>query len=149
MSRRAIAIALICFSTSALALPPTAKDNRIAIQIGPSERNQVLYEMREFLHSLFNMHNALASKDMKAVAVSTKPMAGMLDRIPNNIKDKLPEEFTQMAIAMNEALTVMARDAETKADMSLTQSQMAELMTYCSGCHDTYRFEILPARVRH
>jgi len=76
-------------------------------------------------------------------------MAGLLDRIPNNIKDKLPEEFTQMAIAMNEALTVMARDAETKADMSLTQSQMAELMTYCSGCHDTYRFEILPARARH
>jgi hypothetical protein len=148
MLRRATAIALICLSTTAMALSPTSKDNRIPIQISPSERNQVLYEMREFLHSLFNMHNALANKDMKAVAVSTKPMAGLLERLPASIQGKLPEEFTQMAIGMNEALKVMARDAENKADMGLTQSQMAELMTYCSGCHDTFRFEVLPARSR-
>jgi hypothetical protein len=148
MSRRVTALALICFSTGVLAQSSTAKDNRIPIQISPSERNQVLYEMREYLHSLFNLHNALANKDMKAVAVSTKPMMGLLERLPANVKDRMPEEFTQMAIGMNEALKVMARDAETRADMSLTQSQMAELMTYCSGCHDTYRFEILPARAR-
>ncbi len=142
MSRRAIAIALICFSTAALAQSPVTKDNRIAIQVSPGERNQMLFEMREFLHSLFNMHNALAGKDMKAVAVSTRPMTGLLRRLPADNKARLPEEFTQMALGMDELLTVLARDAETKADMSLTQSQMAELMTYCSGCHDTYRFEI-------
>jgi cytochrome c556 len=148
MSRRLIALALLCFTTGALALSPTAKDNRIAIQVSPNERNQILYEMREFLHDLFNMHNALANKDMPAVATATKPMAGLLDRLPAALRDRLPEEFSQMAIGMNEALKVMARDAETRADMSLTQSQMAELMTYCSGCHDTFRFEILPARSR-
>lgn len=147
MKRIAAAIALLCLSTGLMA-SPTAKDNRIVIQVTPAERNMMLYEMREFLHSLFNMHNALANKDMKSVAISTSPMAGLLDRLPASVKPRLPEEFTQMAIGMNEALKVMARDAETKGDMSLTQSQMAELMTYCSGCHDTYRFEILPARTR-
>ncbi|MDP2832811.1 MAG: hypothetical protein Q8Q28_05860 [Pseudomonadota bacterium] len=142
MSRRVIAIALICFSATALALPPTAKDNRIAIQVSASERNQVLYEMREYLHSLFNIHNALANKDMKAVGVSTRPMTGLLENLPAGISAKAPEAFTQLAIGMNEILTVMARDAETKGDMSLTQSQMAELMTYCSGCHDTFRFDL-------
>ena len=140
--------ALICLSTGALAQSPTANDNRIAILVTPAERNQMLYEMRDFLHSLFNMHNALAKNDMKAVAVSTRPMAGLLDRIPASAKEKLPEGFTQIALGMNEALQVMARDAEAKANMSLTQSQMAELMTYCSGCHDTFRFEIIPAKVR-
>jgi len=149
MSRRVTAIALICFSTGALALSPTAADNRIAIQVSPGERNQVLYEMRDFLHGLFNLHNALASKDLKAVATSAQPMAGLLERLPDSLKNRLPEEFTQMAIGMNEAAKVIARDAVSRADMSLTQSQMAELMTYCSGCHDTYRFEMLPARARH
>ena len=148
MSQRVIAIALFCFSTSALALSPTAQDNRITIVVTPNERNQLLYEMRESLHTLFNMHNALAKKDMKAVAVATLPMAGLLERLPENVKAKFPPEFTQMAIGMKEVIGVMARDAEAKADMSLTQRQMAELMTYCSGCHDTYRFEILPARAR-
>lgn len=148
MPRSLAAIALFCISTSALALSPTAQDNRIAIMVTPHERNQVLYEMREFLHGLFNMHNALASKDMKAVSVSTLPMAGLLDRLPASVKAKVPEEFTQMALGMHEALKIIARDAETKGDMSRTQSQMAELMTYCSGCHDTFRFEVPPAKAR-
>ncbi len=148
MSRRAIAIALLCFSSLTQAESPTAKDNRNAIQVSPSERNQVLFEMRDFLHDLFNMHNALANKDMQGVATATKPMAGLLDRLPAKLRERLPEEFTQMALGMNEALKVMARDAETRGDMSLTESQMAELMTYCSGCHDTFRFEVTPARLR-
>lgn len=148
MSRRLVAIALFCFSTTALALSPTAQDNRIAIQVSPSERNQVLYEMREFLHGLFNVENALANKDMKEVAVSSKPLAGLLERLPAKMKEHLPDEFMQMGIGMNELIKVMVRDAEAKDDISLTQSQMAELMTYCSGCHDTYRFEIVPAKGR-
>jgi hypothetical protein len=148
MLRRVTAIVLICFSSGALALSPTAVDNRIAIRVSPIERNQVLYEMREFLHSLFNMHNALARKDMKAVAVSAQPLSGLLDRLPDSMKDRLPSEFTQMGLGMNEQVKAMARDADTRADMSLTQTQMAEVMSYCSGCHDTYRFEVIPARVR-
>ena len=148
MSRRIIAIALLCFSAATLAQSPTTKDNRIVIQVSQSERNQVLFEMRDFLHNLFNMHNALAGKDMKAVAISTKPMAALLDRLPASMKDRLPEEFTQMALGMDESLKVMARDAEARGDMSVTEGQMAELMTYCSGCHDNYRFEIQPARAR-
>ncbi len=148
MSRRFAAIALLCISTQALAMSPTAQDNRIAIMVTAQERNQVLYEMREFLHGLFNMHNALSSKDMKAVAISTLPMAGLLDRLPAGVRSNAPETFTQIAIGMQEALQVIARDAETKGDMSLTQSQMAELMTYCSGCHDTFRFEVPATKIR-
>ncbi len=148
LSRQVIALALLFFSGSAqvLAMPPTAKDNRVAIPISASERNQVLYEMREFLHNLFNLFNALAKKDMLTAASAVTPMAGLLDRLPGNVKDKLPEEFMQLTLAMNEAVRTMQRDARTRGDMSLTQSQMAELMGYCSGCHDTYRFEAAQAQ---
>ena len=148
MSRRVTAIALLCFSTGALAVSPTTVDNRIPIQVSASERNHILFEMRDFLHGLFNLDNALANKDMKAVATSVQPMTNILDHLPPNLKDHLPEEFTQIAIGMNEVLKVIARDAESKADVSLTLSQTAELMTYCSGCHDTFRFEVVPMRAR-
>lgn len=148
MSRRITALVLLCLSTSALALSPTAQDNRIAIVVKPSERNQVLYDMRELLHGLFNMHNALAARNMNGLALSTQPMAELVDRLPAGVKAKAPDEFMQIAIGMRESLQAIARDAETKGDMSLTHAQMAELMTYCSGCHDTYRFETPPAKAR-
>ena len=148
MSRRLAASALLSFSTTALAQPPTALDNRIAIQVSPSECNQILFEMREFLHSLFNVNNALANKDMKQVAISAKPIAGLMERLPTQTRAHLPEEFSQMAIGMSELLNVLVRDAQTKGDVSLTQSQLAELMSYCSGCHDSYRLESVPAKLR-
>ena len=51
----------------------TALDHRIAIEVTQKERNQILYEMREFLHGWHNIHHALARNDMKAVALETPP----------------------------------------------------------------------------
>jgi hypothetical protein len=112
------------------------------------ERNQVLYEMREFLHGLYNIQIALSNEDMKAVAVTAKPMGGLLERFPSSVRERLPEEFTQIAIALREAFEALARDAESKGDMRHTAGQIAEVLTYCSGCHDTYRFQLMPARGR-
>jgi cytochrome c556 len=146
MIRRTIAIAMLCVSTSGLARSPTAVDNRISIQVTQSERNQVLYEMREFLHSLFNMDNALAKNDVKSLSVLATPLAGLLERLPASITKKAPEEFIQLAQGMNDQVKIIAQDAETKADRDLALGQVADLMTYCSGCHDTFRFEVVPKR---
>ena len=148
MSRHLATIALLCFSTTTLALSPTAQDNRMAIQVSSGERNQILFEMRDFLHGLFNVNNALANKDMKELAISATPIAGLMERLPIQTKAHLPEEFTQMAIGMSELVNVLVRDAQTKGDVSLTQSQLAELISYCSGCHDSYRLETVTARMR-
>jgi hypothetical protein len=121
-------------------------DNRVVIPVSNNERNQVLADMREFLHGLHNINHALARKDMKAVAVTARPMGPLLDRIPASLKDRLPEEFIQLTIAQNEAFKTLARDAETKGEVSVALDQMAEIITYCSGCHDTYRFDVQAIR---
>ncbi len=144
MQRFSLALVLLCISAFSIADPGMRPmpDNRIVIPVSAAERNQVLYEMREFLHGLHNIHHALASKDMKAVAVTAKPMGPLLNRFPAGLRDRLPEEFTQMAIAQNEAFQALARIGEKNGEVGDALEQTAEILTYCSGCHDTYRFEI-------
>lgn len=124
-------------------------DNRIVINVSQAEKNQVLTEMRDFLHGFHNMHLALARQDMKMLAITARPMGPLLDRLPTGLKERLPEEFTQLAIAMNEAFQNLAREAESsEAKPAKTHENMAEVMTYCSGCHDTYRFNVVPMKAR-
>jgi len=148
MTRKLITLALLLVSTASLAQSSLYSDKRIAINVSQAEKNQVLTEMREFLHGLHNINHALARQDMKGVAVVARPMGPMLDRFPAGLKERLPEEYTQLAIAMNEAFQNLARDAENKGDTSKALENLAEVMTYCSGCHDTYRFNVVPMKVR-
>jgi hypothetical protein len=120
---------------------PSLVDNRIPISVTRDERTLVLSEMREFLHHLFNIHNALARKDMEAVARASEPLGNVLDRMPPKLRERLPVAFLEMGHGMHELFAVMARDATTKADVNHTLNQMAEALSYCSGCHDTYRFQ--------
>lgn len=143
--------AAACFTSPALAQSSTltSTDNRVAINVSQTEKNQVLVEMREFLHGFHSMNLALARQDMKAVALTARPMGPLLDRFPASLKERLPEEFTQLAIAMNEAFQNLARDAENKeAKLSKTHENFAEVMTYCSGCHDAYRFNVTTTKAR-
>jgi hypothetical protein len=144
-------LALLLISSSGFAQAPgrVMPDNRMVIQVTKSERNQVLVEMREFLHGLHNIQHAIGRKDMKSLAVTARPMGPLLDRTPASLKEKLPEEFTQLAIAQNEAFLSLAKMAENKADVGDLLEQTAEIITYCSGCHDAYRFEIItPSKSR-
>jgi hypothetical protein len=127
----------------------SAQDIRLIIPVSAAERNQVLEDMRGFLHGLHNIQNALARKDMKGMAVTAKDMMPMLERMPPSLKERFPEEFSQMAIAQSEAFQSLARIGENNGEVSAALEQTAEILTYCSGCHDTYRFEVrAPVRTR-
>lgn len=121
----------------------TTIDHRVPIEVTAKERNQILFEMREFLHGLHNIHHAMARNDLKAVAVEAEPMGQTMKRLPANVRDRLPEGFMQMSIAMQEAFDALAKVSNNQNSAGPVQEQMAEIMTYCSGCHDTYRFEVV------
>jgi hypothetical protein len=152
MPRSLLILALLCFSGSGLASSSSMRvlpDHRMTIEVTATERNQLLTEMREFLHGLHNIQLALAKQDMKTVAVIAKPMGPLLERITAGLREKLPEQFQELAIAQNEAFQNLARIAENKRDIGAALEQTAEIMTYCSGCHDSFRFEVkTPAKVR-
>lgn len=125
---------------------PTMVDNRIPISVTAEERNQVLFEMRDMLHDLFNINQALARKDMEGAARAAEPLGRVLNRMPPKLQERLPVAFQEMGHGMHELFEVLARDARTKADVSHSLGQMAEALSYCSGCHDTYRFQEMPRR---
>lgn len=146
-----VSVLLLCVCGGAWAADNTftSADHRIVIEVTAKERNQILYEMREFLHGWHNIHHALARGDLNAVAMEAKPMAQTMQRIPASTRERFPEGFMQMGLAMHEAFDQLARVAESSADNTRIQEQIAEITTYCSGCHDTYRFEVVrpkPAR---
>lgn len=120
----------------------TITDKRIPIKVTNQERNQVLYEMRALLQGMHNIHHALADNDMKALALAAKPMGPVLNRMPKSLRERLPEEFQEMGIAMHELFDVIARDATEQKNTQHSLEQLAEAMSYCAGCHDTYRFQV-------
>ncbi len=142
-----IAVATISDSAVAQSSRALFVDNRIDIKVTQAEKNQVLYEMRDFLHGLHNINHALANQDMQALAKNARSMGPLLNRLPGPLKERLPEEFTQLAIAMNEAFENTARNAENSNNMRQTHENLAEVMTYCSGCHDTYRFNVVAKKL--
>jgi recombinational DNA repair protein RecR len=155
MKRKSIALALTLAAAATVTSPVWAQsssamqtDRRIAINVSQAEKNQVLSEMREFLHGYHSLNSAMARQDMKALGITARPMGALLDRMPVKLKERLPEEFTQLAIAMNVAFQNLARDAEDNGDMRKAHENLAEVMTYCSGCHDTYRFNVAPIKAR-
>jgi hypothetical protein len=150
MTRLLPSLLLACTPTFAAAAQPAAPlngtDNRIPVTVSSQERAHVLAEMRTFLQGMYNIFNALARGDMKAVASEARPLGKVLHRMPPAMRERLPQAYVEMGLGLHEVFDVIARDAETKADPSHTLSQLAEAMTYCSGCHDTYRLQV--GRVR-
>lgn len=144
-----LALVLMVSATAQGAESYTTRDMRMPIPVTAKERNQFLYDMRELLHNQFNLHLALSKNDFQAAAVAARPIGQILDHVPPSMRERLPEEFLQIGIAQRESIEALARVAETTKDMSAVQAQLAETMTYCSGCHDSYRFEVrasIPAK---
>lgn len=137
------ALACALHAGTAFAGPPRANvDNRVVITVNEDERRIVLEEMREFLHGLHSITMALGRRDMDGVALSARALGMIMHRIPKSMHERLPDAFVQMGLGQHEVFEVIARDAVVKKDPGHTLGQVSEALTYCSGCHDTYRFVV-------
>ncbi|MCX7673906.1 MAG: hypothetical protein N2Z63_10005 [Thiobacillaceae bacterium] len=126
----------------ATAVPAQGADGRIPIMVSASEHDRVLEEMRVFLHGLHNIFHALSRRDMKSVAVEAAALGREGQTMPAALRNRLPVAYMEMARGLHEVFDAIARDATAKADPFHTLGQLGEAVSYCSGCHDTYRFQI-------
>jgi hypothetical protein len=117
-------------------------DIRAPIVVTEQERSLMLEVMREHLHGLHSISMALGRRDMDGVALASRGMGMIMHRIPQSMRERLPDAFVQMGIGQHEIFEAIARDALTRKDTDQTLGQVSEALTYCSGCHDTYRFVI-------
>jgi hypothetical protein len=141
--RVAATLALAGFAVTTQSAPsalPIESDNRFPIQVKPQERSHVLFDMRAMLHGMFNIHNAMSRNDWQAVAKEAVPLGELMMKMPTDMMNRLPDGFMQMGSGMQESFNNLAKAAQS-GDQRTAQTYMADALAFCSGCHDTYRFQ--------
>jgi cytochrome c556 len=116
-------------------------DNRMALLVDSSERNQVLFDMRELLHGMFHIQNALARHDLKAIPDVVMPMGKLMQNMPQSMLRRMPDEYKYLGSGLQAAYTNVAQ-AAIAGDHAKVDAYLAEALTYCSGCHDSFRFVV-------
>lgn len=146
MLRRSMLILVLAASGSAMAEGPSTNpylqyDHRVPITVTIHDRNHVLFDMREMLHGIFNIQMALARNDLAAIPEQALPMGRLMQHMPMDLLMRMPEEYKFLGAGMQAAFT-NAAEAAKAGDHKKVEEFMAESMTYCSGCHDTFRFVV-------
>ncbi|HEU4685265.1 MAG TPA: hypothetical protein VFS39_12250 [Nitrospira sp.] len=118
-------------------------DGRTEIELAPSERDQVLAEMRQLLKAIDGVVRGLGeptpNRQAMEEAARTAGMQMAADVNPA-IMLKLPLPFKQMGMSIHEDMDRLA-DAIVKEETPQQLAQRLSSMTArCTTCHDLYRF---------
>ncbi len=115
-------------------------DRRTAIQLAPAERDLVLGEMRQMLHSVHNLVTGLSAGDPKIMeqAARTSGM-GMAADVNPVIMAKLPIEFKQQGMSVHRDFDALADNIAKGADQATILRNFTGITARCVGCHTSYR----------
>ncbi len=117
-------------------------DGRTAIMLSAGERDLVLKEMREFLEGVQSITEALAAKDMKAVAEASKKIGmAAAGGVPVSLMAKLPLEFKTLGLSTHKAFDDLSMEASDMGDAQISLGKLGELLNNCTTCHAAYRLQ--------
>ena len=123
----------------------TAKgtEGRTEIVLAPSERDQVLAEMRQLLKAVHGVVTGLGdpAQGMKEAEQATRA-AGMkmaADTDPA-IMMKLPVAFKQMGMSIHKDMDALADAIVQKETPQQILQRLSSMTARCTTCHDLYRF---------
>ena len=115
-------------------------DRRTAIHLAPAERDLVLTEMRQMLHSVHNLVTGLSAGDPKIMeqAARASGMAMAADVNPI-IMAKLPLDFKQQGMSVHRDFDALADTIARGADQATVLRDFTGITARCVGCHASYR----------
>ncbi len=115
-------------------------DQRIAIHLAPAERDLVLGEMRQMLHSVHNLVTGLSAGDPKIMeqAARASGMAMAADVNPILVA-KLPLAFKQQGMSVHRDFDALADTIARGADQATVLRDFTGITARCVGCHTAYR----------
>lgn len=120
----------------------TAKstDNRLAIQLSPSEKDQVLKEMRNVLKGLNGTLNALGENNFKEASLAAKSAGGQIAVDINPvIMTKLPLEFKKLGMGMHGDFDQLSADLNQNMPPAEAMKRLGQITNKCITCHAAYR----------
>lgn len=115
-------------------------DRRTAIHLAPAERDLVLGEMRQMLHSVHHLLTGLSAGDAKIMesAARASGMAMAADVNPV-IMAKLPLAFKQQGMSVHRDFDALADSIARGADQATVLREFTGITARCVGCHTAYR----------
>ncbi|HXH64392.1 MAG TPA: hypothetical protein VNH42_02655 [Mariprofundaceae bacterium] len=117
-----------------------APDGRIAIELAPAERAQVLAEMRDYVLAVQQIVQGLAKGDAKQIEAAALPVGTRaMKRMRLETMAKLPYEYKQAGFGMHRDFDTIAIMAHQGKDIRAIQLQLADSMNRCINCHASYQ----------
>jgi hypothetical protein len=116
-----------------------APDGRIAIELAPAERAQMLAEMRDYVLAVQQIVQGLAKGDAKEIEAAAMPVGTKaMKRMRITTLAKLPYEYKQAAYGMHRDFDTIAIMAHQGKDTRTMQEKLADGMNRCISCHASY-----------
>lgn len=117
-----------------------SEDRRTAIHLAPAERDLVLSEMRQMLHSVHNLVTGLSANDPKIMeqAARASGMAMAADVNPMLIA-KLPLAFKEQGMSVHRDFDALADSIAKGMDRDKILHDFTGITARCVGCHTAYR----------
>ena len=145
-----VAIAALAYKFVVQGSVVASDDGRTAIVLSAGERDLVLAEMRGFLEAVETITVALGEKDMTAVASSAQEVGtANAQGVPASLMGKLPLEFKSLGMATHKAFDALAMEAQDMGDEQNVLGKLGQLMSNCTSCHASYRFDVEDGDQRH
>ena len=117
-----------------------ATDRRTAIHLAPAERDLVLSEMRQMLHSVHNLVTGLSAGDPKIMEQAARASGmGMAADVNPIVMAKLPIEFKRQGMSVHRDFDALADTIARGADQATVLREFTGITARCVGCHTSYR----------
>lgn len=120
----------------------TAKstDNRLAVQLSPSEKDEVLKEMRTVLKALNGTLTALGQNNFKEASIAASGAGGKIAVDINPvIMTKLPLEFKKLGMSMHDDFDKLSGDLNQNMSSTDAIKRLGQITNKCISCHAAYR----------
>ena len=115
-------------------------DRRTAIHLAPAERDLVLSEMRQMLHSVHNLLTGLSAGDPNIMEQAARASGmGMATDVNPIIMAKLPIEFKRQGVSVHHDFDALADRIARGADQATVLREFTGITARCVGCHTSYR----------
>jgi hypothetical protein len=127
----------------AVSLDAFAEDERTPLILNESEKNFLLWEMRQMLVSVQGIVAGLTKEDLELISESARAMGREAAAgVPPETVAKLPQQFRQWAGATHtefDTISIAAREGETP---DMIMFRLSDMLNLCVACHATYRIEV-------
>lgn len=117
-------------------------DRRTAIHLAPAERDLVLSEMRQMLHSVHNLVTGLSANDAKIMEQAARASGmGMAADVNPMLIAKLPLAFKEQGMSVHRDFDALADHIAKGADQATLLREFTGITARCVGCHTAYRLQ--------